>query len=132
MGFRFRRTLKIAPGLHINLSKSGPSLSVGPHGARYTIGPRGDRATVGIPGTGLSYTSTGSHCRDGGAAGSDGDESAATMEDGQEVSLPAPHQPSPAETFLGYGLGLLLAGLGLCLVAVAIIIVVAGLRWILA
>lgn len=63
MGFRFRRTLKIAPGVKLNLSKSGPSLSLGPRGAKYTTGPRGDRATVGIPGTGLSYTSTGHHSK---------------------------------------------------------------------
>ncbi len=59
MGYlRFWRRVKIAPGLTLNLSKSGGSLSVGPRGAKYTIGPRGRRATVGIPGTGLFYTQT--------------------------------------------------------------------------
>ena len=42
----------------MNLSKSGGSLSFGPHGAKVTIGPGGKRATVGIPGTGLFYTTT--------------------------------------------------------------------------
>lgn len=56
MGFRFRRSIKIAPGVRINLSKTGVSTSIGTRGA--TVNIRGDRVreTVGIPGTGLSYT----------------------------------------------------------------------------
>ena len=57
---RFWRRVKIAPGLTLNVSKSGPSLSLGPRGAKYTVGPRGRRTTVGLPGTGLHYTSTSS------------------------------------------------------------------------
>ena len=56
MAFRFWRRVKIAPGVTLNLSKSGGSLSFGPRGAKLTVGPRGRRATVGIPGTGLFYT----------------------------------------------------------------------------
>jgi Protein of unknown function (DUF4236) len=33
MGFRFRRRISIAPGAAINLSRSGPSLSLDPRGA---------------------------------------------------------------------------------------------------
>ncbi|RMF73799.1 MAG: DUF4236 domain-containing protein [Acidobacteria bacterium] len=58
MSFRFWRRIRIAPGVTLNLSKSGGSLSFGPRGAKFTIGPRGKRATVGIPGTGLFYTAT--------------------------------------------------------------------------
>ncbi len=58
MGFRFFRRMKILPGLTLNLSKSGPSLSFGPRGAKVTVGRRGVRRTVGIPGTGLFYTTT--------------------------------------------------------------------------
>jgi len=58
MGFRFWRRIKIAPGVTLNLSKSGGSLSFGPRGAKFTVGSRGKRATVGIPGTGLFYTTT--------------------------------------------------------------------------
>lgn len=58
MIFRFWRRIRIAPGVTLNLSKSGGSLSFGPRGAKFTIGPRGKRATVGIPGTGLFYTAT--------------------------------------------------------------------------
>lgn len=65
MGFRFWRRIRIAPGLTLNLSKSGASLSFGPRGAKFTVGPRGRRTTVGIPGTGLFYTSTGPSRRSG-------------------------------------------------------------------
>ncbi len=65
MAFRFWRRIKIAPGVTLNLSKSGGSLSFGPRGAKFTIGPRGKRATVGIPGTGLFYTTTGRASRRG-------------------------------------------------------------------
>jgi len=58
MSFRFWRRIRIAPGVTLNLSNSGGSLSFGPRGAKFTIGPRGKRATVGIPGTGLFYTTT--------------------------------------------------------------------------
>jgi tetratricopeptide (TPR) repeat protein len=56
MGMRFWRRVKIAPGLTLNLSKSGASLSLGVRGAHITAGTSGKRATVGIPGTGLFYT----------------------------------------------------------------------------
>ncbi|KAA6182596.1 DUF4236 domain-containing protein [Thiohalocapsa marina] len=56
MGFRFWRRVTLAPGVSLNLSKSGASLSLVPRGAKYTIGPRGNRVTVGLPGTGLYYT----------------------------------------------------------------------------
>ena len=58
MAFRFWRRIKIAPGVTLNLSKSGGSLSFGPRGAKFTVGPKGKRATVGLPGTGLFYTTT--------------------------------------------------------------------------
>jgi len=56
MAFRFFRRMKIAPGVSVNLSKSGASMSFGPRGAKVTVGPRGVRRTVGIPGTGAYYT----------------------------------------------------------------------------
>ena len=56
MGFRFSRRLSILPGLRLNLSKSGASLSIGHRGAWYTVGPRGRRVTLGLPGSGLYWT----------------------------------------------------------------------------
>ena len=55
MGFRFRKRLRIVPGLWINLSKKGGSLLVGGHGLTADIGKRGVRETLGLPGTGISY-----------------------------------------------------------------------------
>lgn len=55
MAFRFRRSIRIAPGLRINLGKRGVSLSAGGRGATITTGARGTYANVGIPGSGLSY-----------------------------------------------------------------------------
>lgn len=57
MGFRFRKRIKIAPGVYINLSKSGVSTTVGKPGASINIGKKGTRGTVRLLGTGLSYSS---------------------------------------------------------------------------
>jgi hypothetical protein len=59
--FRFYHRLHIFPGLSVNLSKSGPSLTVGMRGAHVTLGHRGVTRTVGIPGTGIYYTSRSGH-----------------------------------------------------------------------
>lgn len=61
MGLRFHKSLKILPGLRLNISKSGPSLSLGGAGASLNLGKKGARATLGAPGTGLSYTSSKSY-----------------------------------------------------------------------
>lgn len=58
MGLRFFRRMKLAPGLTLNMSRSGPSFSFGPRGMKYTVGPRGTRKTFGLPGTGLYYTTS--------------------------------------------------------------------------
>jgi hypothetical protein len=60
VGFRFRRTVRVLPGIKINLNKHDASLSVGGRGAHVTLRPNHKpRATVGIPGSGLSYTQGG-------------------------------------------------------------------------
>ena len=56
MAFRFFRRFRVAPGITMNLSKSGPSLSFGPRGAKLTLGSKGMRRTLGLPGTGFYYT----------------------------------------------------------------------------
>jgi hypothetical protein len=56
MGFRFRKTIKLFPGLKLNFSKSGVSTSIGGSGATINISKRGTRGTVGIPGTGVTYS----------------------------------------------------------------------------
>ncbi len=55
--FRFYKRFRILPGLSVNVSKSGPSLTVGMRGAHMTFGKTGVRRTIGIPGTGIYYTS---------------------------------------------------------------------------
>jgi len=57
MPIRFRRTFKILPGVKINVSKGGISVSVGTRGFHLTFGKHGVRQTIGIPGSGLSETS---------------------------------------------------------------------------
>ncbi len=53
MALRFFKRVKLAPGVKLNISKSGPSVSVGPQGAALTVGKTGVRASAGIPGSGL-------------------------------------------------------------------------------
>jgi len=55
MGWRFRRRIRLAPGLHLNVSKSGLGISAGPRGAKIGIGPRGMHRSLGLPGTGIHY-----------------------------------------------------------------------------
>lgn len=54
MGIRFRKRIRLAPGMHLNVSGSGLSLSAGPRGASMTFGGRGGtHMNAGIPGSGL-------------------------------------------------------------------------------
>src|SRR5438309_310287 len=53
MSLRFRRSIKLAPGLRMNFSGSGLSMTLGPRGASVNIGKRGTYLNTGIPGTGL-------------------------------------------------------------------------------
>ena len=53
MGIFFRKSVKIAPGLRLNISKRGTSVSIGPRGAKLNIGKRGTYVTTSIPGTGI-------------------------------------------------------------------------------
>jgi hypothetical protein len=55
MGWRFRQSFKVIPGVRLNLSKGGLSCSIG--GAPFTmnVGPRGVYGTASLPGNGISY-----------------------------------------------------------------------------
>ena len=88
MGFRFRKSFKLLPGVRINLSKSGVSTSIGEPGATLNISKRGTRGTVGIPGTGISYS--------------------------EKLSSPTPDATSPGMGFgalLGWGIVALFVGM---------------------
>lgn len=58
MGLYYRKRIKILPGVHMNLSKSGTSLSVGRRGASVNFGKKGTYMNVGIPGTGRLPSTT--------------------------------------------------------------------------
>ncbi len=70
MPFRFRRSVKLFPGIRINFSKSGTSTTIGGRGGTVNFSKRGVKRTVGIPGTGISYSSTTSSRRNSKRGGS--------------------------------------------------------------
>lgn len=53
MGIRFRKRIKILPGVNVSFSKSGISTTVGIKGASVNIGKNGVYGNAGIPGTGI-------------------------------------------------------------------------------
>jgi hypothetical protein len=53
MALRFRRSIKLIPGVHLNLGLHGAGLSVGPRGLHVGMNRRGMYTSAGIPGTGL-------------------------------------------------------------------------------
>ncbi|MUP46559.1 DUF4236 domain-containing protein [Gramella sp. BOM4] len=53
MAWRYRKRIKIIPGVHLNLSRSGISTSIGVRGASVTLGKDGTYLNTGIPGTGI-------------------------------------------------------------------------------
>lgn len=53
MPLRLYRRIPVIPGVRLNLSKGGASVSRGGPGAHVTFGRRGVRQTVGIPGAGV-------------------------------------------------------------------------------
>lgn len=55
MGFKFRKSIKVAPGVKVNVTHKGIGLSAGVKGARISTGPSGSRITTSLPGTGISY-----------------------------------------------------------------------------
>ncbi len=57
MGFRYRKQIKVIPGVKLNVTKNGlSSISVGKRGSSININKQGTKATVGIPNSGMSYS----------------------------------------------------------------------------
>lgn len=112
MGLRFRKSIKLAPGVKLNLNKKSTGITFGGKGAHYTINSSGKKTTsVGIPGTGLSYsTSTGG----GKSSSKKGNSNTATSSNGNNNS--------------GCG-GCLLILLGICL-AIAVLGFILTYAWI--
>ncbi len=93
MGWRFRRSVKILPGVRLNVGKRSAGLSFGPRGAKVSVNTNREvRRTVGLPGTGLSYT----------------EQSKLSQPDGEAAQLPTeiaadyPRRPSPRKR-VGWG-----------------------------
>ena len=56
MSTYFRKSFKVAPGVHINLSKRGTGVSFGGRGAHVSFSPTGRvTKTLNVPGTGIYY-----------------------------------------------------------------------------
>lgn len=59
MGLKFRKSIKIAPGVKLNFGKKSSSVTFGGKGLHHTISSTGRKTTsIGIPGTGISYSKT--------------------------------------------------------------------------
>ncbi|OLN21613.1 hypothetical protein BTO30_14115 [Domibacillus antri] len=58
MGFKFRKSFKVAPGVKVNVSKKGIGTSVGGKYGRVSTSSRGTTVGGSIPGTGVSYSKT--------------------------------------------------------------------------
>lgn len=59
MGFRFRKSIQLMPGLKMNISHKGVGYSAGVKGARISRSPSGRvTRTLSVPGTGISHVST--------------------------------------------------------------------------
>lgn len=59
MGFRYRKSITLMPGVRMNISPSGIGYSAGVRGARISRSPSGRvTRTLSIPGTGLSHVQT--------------------------------------------------------------------------
>lgn len=56
MGFKFRKRIKVIPGVTLNIGKKGISTSIGKSGATINVSKKGVKGTVGVPGSGVSFT----------------------------------------------------------------------------
>ena len=57
MPVRIRKSFNLFPGVKVNLSKGGMSITVGRKGFHLNFSKRGVRQTVGLPGSGISESS---------------------------------------------------------------------------
>ena len=53
MTWSYRKRVRIAPGVHLNLSRRGVSTTIGVRGASVNFGKKGTYVNIGIPGTGF-------------------------------------------------------------------------------
>ena len=82
MSLRFRRSMKLIPGVRLTFNKDSLGLSFGVPGARYTMNTKGRRTlSTGLPGTGISHVQTLS-------SGRSSSRATRTEQSDQEVMLP--------------------------------------------
>ena len=55
MALRFRRRIRLMPGVNLNIGTRGLGVSAGIRGASVTLGPQGVYGNTSLPGTGLSF-----------------------------------------------------------------------------
>ena len=80
----FRKSFKVDPGVHINLSKRGTGVSFGGRGAHVSFSPTGRvTKTLNIPGTGIYYRDV------------DTLHAKAARAPQSEPNTPTPHSPEP-------------------------------------
>jgi hypothetical protein len=101
MGFRFRKSIKLMPGVRLNVSSRGVSTSIGGKGGTLNVSRRGVRGTASIPGSGISYTKTASFQR------------APTRSTGGNVAMSVAPGDADGQRSVGFllGLGILLVPL---------------------
>ena len=94
MSAYFRKSIKVAPGVHLNLSKRGTGVSFGPSHAHLSFSPTGRiTKTVSIPGTGIYYrdvTTTHSKSSSASRATSTHNDAQVTPPAESSVTPPAP------------------------------------------
>lgn len=65
MGFRMKKSFKVAPGVKVNLGRKSASVSLGPKGFKRTYSTTGRKTTSVSLGHGMSYTTSKSGNRKG-------------------------------------------------------------------
>lgn len=115
MGFRFKKSKQIAPGMRVNFNKKSTSVTFGSKGVHHTVSSSGKKTTsVGVPGSGLYYTSSSGG---GGGSRSNDDSSvnfASGGENGDSVSPASGNNGSKK----GCGAYLLYAAIALLIVVI--------------
>lgn len=93
MGLRFRKSIKIAPGVRLNIGKSSLGISAGVKGFHKSINTNGRVTTsVSLPGTGLSYVDT----KTMGKGRKNGGRTRAAARQTPHISVSTAAAPSPA------------------------------------
>lgn len=101
MGFRLRKSIKVAPGVRVNLSNKSAGVSVGNKFMRRSVSTSGRKTTtVNVPGTPISHVSTSTRNK--------GKRKQRTAASGQQTSSPLVYRIAGIIALLFGGLGALM------------------------